>query len=122
MSEPNWNGSRLPSGHIMLSIYGRAMLEHRYVMEQILGRPLGRWEFVHHIDNDPGNNDPTNLVVVTPAEHSGLHTRLFRSPSHQECGRCRQIKPIELFPKPKSGKSRSWRCRLCKREMQREAR
>lgn len=41
--------------------------EHRVVM----GRPAGM--HVHHRDEDKVNNDPSNLVVLTPEEHAQLH-------------------------------------------------
>lgn len=39
------------------------MAEHRLVMEQKLGRLLDRKEVVHHIDGNPLNNQPDNLMV-----------------------------------------------------------
>lgn len=47
--------------------------EHRVVMERILGRRLGRWEAVHHIDHDRLNNDPSNLMLLTYREHIHQH-------------------------------------------------
>lgn len=44
--------------------------EHRLVMEAKLGRYLEKQEVVHHIDGNPLNNDPENLVVCqTNADH-----------------------------------------------------
>src|SRR5690606_24179884 len=37
--------------------------EHRLIMEEKLGRYLTPTEVVHHIDDDPSNNAPENLVV-----------------------------------------------------------
>ena len=45
-------------------------------MEGILGRYLTKDEHVHHIDLDPTNNSPNNLVVLNPSEHGRLHTLL----------------------------------------------
>jgi len=50
--------------------------EHRLVVEHILGRYLNSDEIVHHIDLDPTNNDPTNLVVLNQSEHGRLHILL----------------------------------------------
>lgn len=44
-------------------------LEHRYVMAQILGRPLEVWEVVHHKDGNKLNNAPNNLELVTRQSH-----------------------------------------------------
>lgn len=117
-------GSTLPSGHRMLSIDGRAVLEHRYVMEQILKRHLTRFEFVHHIDGNPANNTPINLMVVTPRKHSGLHAKYFRSETHKQCACCLIVKPRSLFrTSPPSAYDPHVRfCRVCHREWQREYR
>jgi len=46
------------------------ILEHRYVMEQHLGRYLRPEEVVHHIDRNPRNNDIGNLQLFSSqAEH-----------------------------------------------------
>lgn len=48
--------------------------EHIVIAEQSLGRPIEADEVVHHIDNDPTNNDPSNLHVFTSqAEHMRHH-------------------------------------------------
>ena len=51
--------------------YGRH--QHRVVAEQMLGRPLKPSEIVHHIDGNKHNNDPSNLQVMTQAEHIREH-------------------------------------------------
>lgn len=47
--------------------------EHRYIMEQYLGRKLERWEVVHHKDGDKSNNSIKNLEVLSLSKHSKLH-------------------------------------------------
>jgi transposase-like protein len=49
--------------------------EHTVIMEQILGRRLRPGEEVHHKDGDKHNNDPSNLELLTKAEHARLHRR-----------------------------------------------
>jgi len=46
------------------------ILEHRYVIQQKLGRKLLFFEHVHHIDGNRLNNLPENLMVVTPQTHA----------------------------------------------------
>ena len=43
---------------------GRRTAAHRVIAANALGRDLGRLEVVHHIDGDPSNNDPANLLVL----------------------------------------------------------
>lgn len=61
--------------------------EHRVVAEGLLGRALNRTEVVHHIDRNRQNNTPSNLFVMTRAQHSWLHRmedRLGRTLSRAE--------------------------------------
>lgn len=64
---------------------GREMLEHRYVMEQIIGRPVADDEQVHHINHNGLDNRPANLELVTVPEH-GLRHRVY--PSTKPCAVC----------------------------------
>ena len=52
-----------------------ARREHRVLMEANLGRKLEPWEVVHHKDENPANNDISNLEVVEFGEHTGEHSR-----------------------------------------------
>lgn len=52
---------------------GRQCLEHRVVMSQQLGRELRSDEVVHHIDENGLNNDPSNLMVMSPDDHRRMH-------------------------------------------------
>jgi hypothetical protein len=47
--------------------------EHRLVVAQSLGRCLERREEVHHLDGDKGNNDISNLEMLSKAEHAARH-------------------------------------------------
>ena len=50
------------------------VLEHRYLMEQHLGRQLDRWEHVHHINGVRSDNRLENLAVVMNNKHHGAVT------------------------------------------------
>lgn len=51
--------------------------EHVIVMEQHIGRYLTDDEVVHHIDFNRGNNDISNLRLMTRSMHSTLHGKLM---------------------------------------------
>lgn len=67
----NWNGGTRKDGEYVLVLcpshpYARVsgyVCEHRLVMEEMLGRLLEPDEVVHHIDDDPSNNEPENLML-----------------------------------------------------------
>ena len=52
-----------------------ARREHRVLMERHLGRKLEPWEVVHHRDENPGNNDISNLEVIEFGAHTGEHSK-----------------------------------------------
>lgn len=61
-------------GYVRVRLHGRYQLEHRVVMEGLIGRPLTAVEVVHHRNHDKQDNRPENLVLcATQAEHVALH-------------------------------------------------
>ena len=65
------------------------MFEHRFIMEQILGRKLKRSEFVHHKDDDSLNNIPSNLQLTSIAPHNRHHFTIFTwAKDFAECRCC----------------------------------
>jgi hypothetical protein len=56
--------------------HGHSVYEHFLVAEKALGRFLKHPEEVHHVDGNPANNTPSNLVVCpNRAYHMLLHRR-----------------------------------------------
>lgn len=68
----SWTG-RKASPYPIVLIDGKYIKEHRYVMEQHLGRKLLRTEEVHHRDGNKFNNEVENLQIMSKSEHSKLH-------------------------------------------------
>lgn len=52
-----------------ICVDGKRFREHRWIMEQHLGRKLERWEHVHHINDDSSDNRLENLEVLSNADH-----------------------------------------------------
>lgn len=63
-----------PDGYILVKINGRWTPEHRYVMEQRLGRPIARHERVHHKNGQRDDNRVENLELwkLKPAQPNGV--------------------------------------------------
>jgi hypothetical protein len=69
---------------------GRKVLEHRYVMELHLGRPLRPDEHVHHRNGDRLDNRVENLEIVDPVEHARHHAPQ-KHPTAKACVICEVV-------------------------------
>jgi hypothetical protein len=58
-------------GYRYLTINGRRIAEHRYVMEQRLGRPLYPFETPHHKNGRRADNRPDNLELWVKPQLAG---------------------------------------------------
>lgn len=64
-------GSLHGDGYWLINVRGKQILEHRLVMERILGRPLLRHESVHHKNGDRLDNRPENLELWSKSQPAG---------------------------------------------------
>jgi len=77
------------NGYVKLYIRGRGVLEeHRYVMEQQLGRRLDPHEVVHHIDGDKQNNAVQNLRLCGRPDHASMHAQRETPMVTLVCAQC----------------------------------
>lgn len=78
--------SDLKSPYRKIKRKGIAKDEHRYIMEQFLGRELTEDEVVHHKNGNKLDNRIENLEVMTKAEHAKLHNQIY--PNTKICRIC----------------------------------
>ncbi|HYE58551.1 MAG TPA: HNH endonuclease signature motif containing protein [Rhodothermales bacterium] len=76
-------------------IDGRKVLEHRWVMEQVLGRPLRDDEVVDHINRCRRDNRPSNLRVLSREEHGLLSNDQVGTPFQATFWGFMKFKPHE---------------------------
>jgi len=90
---PMWKGGRTQERSRFCIRVGRdhpmadrngLVLEHRLVMAAVLGRYLLTEEIVHHINEDPFDNRPENLVLVNRSQHLAIHALLRAGFGHVE--------------------------------------
>ena len=107
-----------PGTYRNVVVDGKLVKKHRLIMEQALGRPLLPTEIVHHVDEDPSNNDPSNLeVCASQREHTRKHSKAYISETERECADCHIIKPnshYHFYTNMKSGyRYRKSYCKSC---------
>lgn len=52
---------------------GRYIAEHRFILEQKIGRYLNRGEIAHHKNHNKKDNRPENIELLTISEHNRNH-------------------------------------------------
>ena len=123
----NWKGGKcISNGYILILSFGHPfansdgrVMEHRLVMEKHLNRYLTKDEIVHHIDNNPQNNNLSNLKLMTKKQHDKLTRKEFHNKniSNRICVRCSKKTfidklGIERWYRYRKSKT-EWLCHYC---------
>lgn len=119
----NWRASLRPSKAIYLRA-DRHQPVHVVLATKALGRPLPSGAEVHHLDENPRNNDPSNLVICpSKAYHKLLHARarIVRAGGNPNtdrfCGKCKSVKLVaEFWPCSRTQLGTQNTCKACLRK------
>lgn len=67
-----WGGGTVDkNGYRVITVNGRAMYEHRFVLEQLIGRSLRPYESPHHRNGERTDNRPENLELWVRGQPAG---------------------------------------------------
>lgn len=96
-------GTVMKRGQVAVKVDGRMTYAHVLVVERVLGKRLPKGAVVHHVNHNPSDNRPSNLVVCpSNGYHSLIHQREIAlaacgNANYRKCERCGQHDDTATF-------------------------
>lgn len=82
---PNWKGGRKANKEGYQYLYkpkyfksrkDKYVLEHVYLFQEHYKCCMLKWGIVHHLDENPSNNEISNLIGMVKGKHQKLHREI----------------------------------------------
>ncbi len=87
---PKGNGC-IFKGYKIITINGKQIYEHRYIMEKCLNRKLNPYEIIHHINKNSLDNRIENLKLDNQSNHAKNHNKIRYIYLQKPCEQCGKI-------------------------------
>lgn len=82
-------------GYIKIWTGDKFEVEHRLIMERLLGRKLIQGEVVHHRDGKKDNNEPANLQLLSDTTHCFAVETKHSEDIHRLLLRVKELEKVE---------------------------